>query len=296
MNNHNCASQHFGPWMIEPMWFTQAVASVQSGQWQPQQRAGDSAASEPAHVVTDDMIAIVQIHGQVTKGQSSFGGTSSVAVRQLIRGLARTKDIRAIMLHVDSPGGTAAGTDELAQDVAEAGKSKLVHAHADDLMASAAYYVGSQASRVSVNRAGEVGSLGTVAQLYDTSGIAEAAGARVHVVSTGPYKGAFAPGAPITDEHIAYAQETVDAMNEGFVAAVKRGRHMTTAQARDLFHGEEGGKVWPSGRAMALGLVDAVESFDAAMAQLRRAVKQRDSAHRARQSATARKIKMAELK
>lgn len=262
-----CAAQHFGPWMVEPGRFMDTIRAIEQGMIEPQQAAGQRGDDE-MYVMEGDL-AIVPIHGFMMKGRSSFGGTSTVETRSLLRALASDPDVGGIMLHVDSPGGTAAGTSELADDVAAAARRKPVHAHADDMMASAAAFAGLQARRVTANAAGVVGSFGTVARLMDFSKKAEQDGIKVHVISTGPFKGAFTGGAPIPDEHLAYAKEMVESMNQPFLQAVQRGRaDMSKQQARDLFYGPEGGKVWSADRAAKMGIIDAVESFDAAMNNL----------------------------
>lgn len=272
-NNPACAEQHFGAWMVEPRWFLEKIAAINQGLVVPNQAAAKSKDDGDLYVMDGD-VAVLPIHGSISKGRSSFGGTSSIEARATIRDLAADPDVAAIMLHVDSPGGTAAGTAELADDIFAASKRKPVHAHASDLMASAAAFAGLQASRVTVNASGEVGSFGTVARLTDISEAVAKQGIKVHVASTGPYKGAFSPGAPITEDHLAYAKELIDSMNQPFVEGVRRGRaNMTKGAVRDLFYGQEGGKVWPAKRALELGIVDAVESFDQAMATLQAEVR-----------------------
>jgi ClpP class serine protease len=84
-------------------------------------------------------VAIVDLFGTLTKHASSFtGGTSTLETRRMIRDAADDPNIMGILSHVDSPGGTVAGTNDLAQDVASAATRKPVHAFVEDLSASAA--------------------------------------------------------------------------------------------------------------------------------------------------------------
>jgi len=273
-----CAAQHFGPWMVEPYWFMQAVAAVRDGTFTPEARAGD--AEVQPYEVDASGIAQIGIYGQMTKGESSFGGTSTVRTRRLIREAARDDSVKAILLHIDSPGGTVAGTAELAADVAGADARKPVHAYIEDLGASAAYWVASQARRVTANATAQVGSIGTVAMLYDTSGRAEKDGIVAHVISTGPYKGAFAPGAKITEEQLDYAREMVEGMNEHLLDGIKHGRGMPIAQVRELADG----RMHIAGRAQGLGLIDGVESLDETVLGMRRQIKEQDRASRSKQA------------
>lgn len=274
-----CAAQHFGPWMVEPAWFERAVAAVKAGLWtplvHPKAAEGDAvkgAAGRVAYLRTQDGIAILSVEGQLTKGESSFsGGTSTVRLRQSIRQAVRDEAVKGILLLVDSPGGTVAGTAELAADVAAGAKVKPTHAHIEDLGASAAFWIASQASRVTAAPTSLVGSIGTVAVVEDSSGQLAKEGVVVHVVSTGPYKGAFTPGSPVTEEQLAYLQSYVDGLNEHFIAGVAAGRRMTADAVRKVADG----RVHLAADAARMGLVDAVRDQDQAMADLRTAVAER---------------------
>ncbi len=89
-------------------------------------------------------------------------------------------------------------------------------------------------------------------------------GIKVHVISTGPQKGAYVEGAPITKEQIAEAQSLVDGLNGLFMAAVAGGRRMDPARVAALFDG----RVHLAAKAKELGLLDAVQSFDASLSEL----------------------------
>ena len=280
----NCAAQHFGLWCVQGTWLTSALSAIQSGAWQPQPVAkrGESDDAPPPYTVVDG-IAVVPMVGQITKGQSSYGGVSSVGTRQTLRAAARDGDVRGILLHIDSPGGTVAGTAELADEVRSLQSLKPIRAHGDDLMASAAYWVGSQAGYVTANATGEVGSIGTVATVEDSSGMADKMGIKVHVVSTGVHKGAFAWGTEVTEEQLAELQARVDDINEHFLSAVKRGRAMAIADVRAAADG----RVFSSSKARDMGLIDDVMSMDDAVAAFRKELdaKRADVSRRGRAAA-----------
>lgn len=263
--NNKCAAQHIGPWAIEPRWFSAAVAAVKAGTW-PMAAAADSESGGNGYEVTPDGIAIVPIMGQITKAESSFGGASSVRIRRSIREAVNDSNVRALVLRIDSPGGTVSGVPELAAEVRAADSKKPVYAYGEDLMASAALWVASQARLVGLNATGEAGSIGVVSVVEDSSGRYERLGIEVHVVSTGPYKGAFAEGAPVSDEQLEYLQEVVDDLNEHFMQAVADGRKMGMDDVRAIADG----RTWIGVKAKAKGLVDVVEPFDEFMARVAR--------------------------
>jgi signal peptide peptidase SppA len=217
-------------------------------------------------------IAVIGLHGKLMKQASSFGGgTSTVQVRRQIRAASRDPDIAGIMLHIDSPGGTVAGTGELAADVTNAAKRKPVYAFIEDLGASAAYWIASQASRISVNPTGQVGSIGTYGVVYDYSGAAAMEGVKAYVVRAGKFKGAGTPGTEITQELLAELQRNIDALNEHFIRGVASGRRMTLARVRELADG----RVHVGSEAQEMGFVDAVESFDSAFTRIQSETRKR---------------------
>jgi len=271
----DCFAQYMGYWLIEDLWFRQAVAAVKSGQWLPRDMrravydAPDMHAAarrekrdeEPPYRITKDGIAVIGINGPMMKGDSKYGGTSTIRTRYAVRSAARDDKVKAILLSIDSPGGTVAGTGELAHDVMKARLAKPVHAHIEDLGASAAYWVASQAENVTASDTAEIGSIGTVAIVEDTSKMAEMQGITVHVISSGEYKGSLTPGVEISKKQLAYVQERVDAINERFLAAVEQGRGIPRASLAQIADG----KVYIADQARRLGLINTVQSMDNAI-------------------------------
>lgn len=270
-----CFAQHIGLWMIEPRWFSAAVAAVRAGSFEAPIQ--DQNVDMPLYMIDGDGIATIELNGPLMKGDSKFGGTSMVRSRRAIRRASNDDDVRAIMLSVDSPGGTVAGTAELAADVKAATGVKRVHAHIEDLGASAAYWIASQADRITATATSEIGSIGTLAVIEDSSGKAEAEGIKVHVVSTGEFKGSFVDGAPISEGDLAYLQERIDNLNGHFLSAIASGRNMPPKQVRELADG----RVWLAAESKKRGLIDGVGSVDAARDRLLQVAKSRPARTRA---------------
>lgn len=216
-------------------------------------------AGSSANVSKSDQVAVVNITGSLMKQASSMsGGTSTLRVRQAIRSLAADSEIGAIVLRIDSPGGTVAGTEELASDIAAASKKKPVLAFIEDLGASAAYWIASQTQEISANATALVGSIGTYGVVQDLSAMAAKEGVKVHVVRAGTYKGTGVPGTEITQAQIGEMQRTVDALNSHFLDGVASGRHMTKEQVSSLADG----RVHIASEAKKMGLIDSVSTLD----------------------------------
>jgi signal peptide peptidase SppA len=280
--------QHFGLWAVELTWFRSAVAALNAGKIQPTRAYWTNGRGEPdAELQPEDVgavgadgekrrifaldhagIALIDITGHMMKGSTKYGGASTIWARRQIRAAAADPEVKGIMLAIDSPGGTVAGTDELAGDVRQAGKEKPVHAHIDDLGASAAYWIAAQTYKITASKTSEVGSIGTVAVIQDLSGAAEKEGIEVHVISTGAYKGLGAPGSKVTDEHLGEIRRRVDGMNEHFLTAVAAGRGIP----REVSDKWATGQMWLAEEAAKMGLIDEVMPFDQAMSDLRQLV------------------------
>lgn len=228
-------------------------------------RAGASFDVIPGSKGSGD-IALVQLSGSLMKSVGSMtAGTSTIAARRQIRQAAQNEDVAGILLVIDSPGGTVSGTQELADDVAAAALKKPVYVQIEDLGASAAYWVASQGTQIAANRTGQVGSIGTFMVVNDLSALAAKEGVKVHVIRAGDFKGAGVPGTEVTGAQLTEWQRTVTALNEHFLAGVARGRKMSPDAVRQLADG----RVHIAEEARAKGLIDAVQSLDQTLAQLR---------------------------
>jgi len=216
-------------------------------------------------------IAIVEMRGTLTKfGSSLSTAGSTVEARRQIREAARAPEVDGILLVIDSPGGLVDGTADLADSIHEAAKAKPVYAQVEDLAASAAFWVASQATKVFVNQPhAKVGSIGTFTVLYDLSELAEREGIKAVVIKSGDMKGAGVPGTPITDDMKEHIQGLVNDTQAQFDKAIARGRRMKIDAVRAVADG----RVFTAGEAQRLGLIDGVQALEKTMSSLRREAK-----------------------
>lgn len=208
--------------------------------------------------------AILTLSGTLMKAPSSFSdATSTVYFRRKLSQAANDPDVSEIVLAIDSPGGTAAGTNDAAEAVRAAAQKKPVLAYCEDMACSAAYWIASQASRIVANPTALVGSIGTLLVVYDYSRLAANEGIEPIVFSTSGIKGAGVPGTKVTEEQKAHFQRIVDDLNSHFLAAVQAGRRMSDAQLAAAATAD----VWVGQAAVTMGLVDEIASFDTVLAQ-----------------------------
>ncbi len=213
-------------------------------------------------------IAVIEVAGVLMKSAMWFG-TSTIQLRKEIQAAVADSDVSGILLNVDSPGGTVAGTYELAAEVNAAKKSKPVWASIADLGASAAYWVASQADKiVASSPTALIGSIGTIQVIYDQSAAAEKEGVKAHVFATGPLKGLGTPGAKITEDQSAHIQSLVDDVQKNFDAAVMEGRGLSEKQLAAVRHGG----VMTAPQAMSAGLIDAIQPLSKTVSQFTRSI------------------------
>jgi signal peptide peptidase SppA len=221
---------------------------------------GDSA---PYDIV--DGVAVVPLQGVIGRKvgalEKSSGVTDVDAFARAVSAAASDPAVSAIMLDIDSPGGTVGGVQSAADTVRTAGDSKPVMAFTGDRMCSAAYWIGSAANAVYAEEMATVGSVGVYTALLDQTRAMEAAGLKMELFASGPYKGAGVAGVPLTDGQRAMIQSRVDELATIFKNDVRRGR----AVQDDAMQGQ----TFLGRGAMAVGMVDAVASFGKAMTDLR---------------------------
>lgn len=209
--------------------------------------------------VSRDGIAVISLSGTLMKQASSFSSsTSTVDARRKVRDAKSRADVLGALFVIDSPGGTVAGNQALAEDIAALQAEKPTAAFIEDLGASAAYWLASQTGHIATNGTGLVGSIGTFMAVRDTSKAAEDMNIKVHVIRAGALKGAGTPGTEITDEMLAAWQQMVNQLNDQFVGAVAKGRKMTVEQVLAIADG----RVFVGQEALKNGLVDAVWSVE----------------------------------
>lgn len=261
--------QYLGVWAIRETEFLGHVEWAKSLDLHvhlnsPQAAMARGRGGDDMEATVQDGVAVIPLRGTLMKQVSSMSnGTSTVLARRLVRSMANNDDVKAIVLHVDSPGGTVAGTKELADDVAEAAKRKPVYAYIDDLGASAAYWISSQATKVFANETALVGSIGTYGVVHDMSGLAAREGVKVHVVRAGAFKGMGTPGTEVTAEQLQDLQRIVNEQNEFFLKGVAKGRNLSLSQVREIADG----RIHVGKAAQSMSLIDGVSTLDAVFAQ-----------------------------
>jgi protease-4 len=178
--------------------------------------------------------------------------------------------IKAIILHIDSPGGGAAASQEIYHEVMRVRqqKHKKIVASVESVGASGAYYIASACDRIYANPASVVGSIGVIMEWTNYGDLLHWAKLKNVTITHGELKDAGDPTRDMTPKEEAYFQSLVDNMYGQFVHDVAVGRHTTDAKITPLATGQ----VWTGEQAQTLGLIDAQGGFHVALIDTARSV------------------------
>lgn len=215
----------------------------------------------------EDKVALITVSGPIVGGGgmawNSGDSASSQSLMRQFRQARRDDAVRAVLLRINSPGGSAAATQEAAAELARlkaAGKPVVVSM--GDSAASGAYWLAAYGDKIYANPSTITGSIGVYMAYYDLQGLSEKLGVSEEKIKSGAHKDIFSPFRPMTDEERRLTQDMVDSMYEQFVAVVARERHMDEASVRSLADG----RVFTGEQAKAAGLVDELGNYYDALA------------------------------
>ena len=212
----------------------------------------------------EQKVAIINIRGLMTKGAMWYDEANTALITEAVQTAATSKRVQAILLNLDTPGGSVDGLDRLADAVYGARQVKPVAAQVDGMAASAGYYVASQANKIFTGRGDMLGSIGTLMVIDDYSEMFKNEGVKTHLIATGDYKGAGTPGVPVTEKQLKDFQRIVDAYYGQFLDAIKRGRSMDDKKLKDLADG----RLFVGQEAVDNGLADGVQGIGETFIQL----------------------------
>lgn len=280
------------PWLIEPEALEAIFQANRAfiSEPQPSQTPPDSSL---LHI--EDGIGVISISGPMLRKPDLFervflGACDTHEARAAIEEAAAREDIQAIFLDIDSPGGSVAGTPELAQAVARASKQKYVYAFTSGQMCSAAYWVASQADAIYATAGARIGSIGVILPLIDSSDAFAKAGLKVEIFAAGKFKSTGTPGTSLSDEQRDWLRAEVEETFSEFRSAV-------LARGRKIPDEAMEGQTFSARRAQRFNLAGMIESRAEALARLRKLhVRPVDTASRAMTTAPSIETELAEAR
>lgn len=214
-------------------------------------------------------IAIIPIQGVITQKANMMseisGGVSTEMLKSQILAAVNDSSVKAIVLDVDSPGGSTYGLIDLSETIFAARQKKHITAVANSQAASAAYWIASASSEIVVAPGGDVGSIGVYTAHRDVSKAEESDGVKTTLISAGKMKVAGNSHEPLTDDIKAHIQARVDEAYDDFTKYVAKYRGVSLAAVRGGY-GE--GAVLSAKAALKEGMVDKIMTLDDVLVSL----------------------------
>lgn len=269
--------QYLGPWMVSDAFAGWIGGIVEAMNLDPSAAGSPTEGDSPrgsrgnrgdgyGYEIDANGIVTVQLLGALMPAESSLTtSTSTALLRRDARSMMADRDVRGVMLEINSPGGAVSGMFELVDDLRRLATAKPMAAYVTGLAASAAYAAAVTAPTISAYRSAQVGSIGTRTYVVDSSRQSERMGIRVIPIDSGGMKSAGLAGTPVTDEQVAYFQKTINDLQQIFTAEVAAGRNRTVDLVAQHW---ADGRVHVAAAGQQMGLIDYVESYDDAYARL----------------------------
>lgn len=212
-------------------------------------------------------VAVVPVHGPITHGAGSLGSLATdERVIRMVRVARLDPRVVGVILHVDSPGGSALASDRMHHEIEQLARHKPLVACMANVAASGGYYVAAPAHRVVCEPTTITGSIGVVAARLSIEPLLAKLGVTTEAVRRGARAGLLSAGMPLSEDERAALVREIEATYGAFVGVVAAGRKMPKEKVEALARG----RVYSGKEALDVGLVDALGGFEQAMAEVRR--------------------------
>jgi protease-4 len=207
-------------------------------------------------------VAVIVAEGEILDGNQSPGTIGGDSMTRLLREARQDGKIKAVVLRVDSPGGSVTASEQIYREVQSLRKAgKPVVVSMANYAASGGYYISAPADEIWASPATITGSIGIFAEVPNINRTLAKFGVGVDGLGTTPLAGQLRLDVPLSDAARTLLQSTVNYGYSQFLERVANGRHKTPAQVDDIAQG----RVWAGVDAQAQGLVDHLGSFDDAV-------------------------------
>jgi protease-4 len=223
-------------------------------------------AGEPAPVKVGfgDAVAVMQLSGAISSGSEDYFSTQGITpdlVADLLEQAAADSAIKAVVVSVNSPGGSVVASDEIYHALLEFEKPVVVWM--GEMAASGGYYISCGGDHVFAHPGTLTGSIGVISQFFNAEELMDKVGVDVVVIISGPSKDIGSPFREMTEDEQAIWEGIIDEVYDGFVEIVAQARGLPLEDVRELADG----RVYTGRQALELGLVDEVGLLGDAIAK-----------------------------
>jgi len=210
---------------------------------------------------TKNKIAIIYAQGEIKSGEGDINNIGEGSMRRSLIEARKDKNVKAIVLRIDSPGGNALTSDLIWREIELTKKVKPVVVSMGNYAASGGYYIACNANKIFAENNTITGSIGVFGILPNFSQLATKIGLHSEQVKTNQNSAEYSPFLPLDDKFKAVTLEGVEHIYKTFVSHVAAGRKMTFTQVDSIAQG----RVWSGFEALKIGLVDKIGGMDDAI-------------------------------
>lgn len=210
-----------------------------------------------------DQIAIIYAQGEIGSGEGDVNEIGEGSMRRSLQEARKNEDVKAIVLRINSPGGSAMTSDLIWREIEITKKVKPVVVSMGNYAASGGYYIACNADKIYAENNTITGSIGVFGILPNFSPLANKLGINTEQVKTHENAANYSPFVPVDEKFKAFTLESVEQIYKTFVTHVAEGRKMTFAQVDAIAQG----RVWSGTQALKIGLVDKIGGLDDAIAE-----------------------------
>lgn len=208
-----------------------------------------------------DKIAVIYAQGEIMGGEGDINTIGEGSINRSLIEARKDKNIKAIVLRVDSPGGSALTSDLIWREIELTKKVKPVVVSMGNYAASGGYYIACNANKIFAENNTITGSIGVFGILPNFTPLATKIGIHTEQVKTNENASEYSPFMPMDEKFKTVTLESVEHIYKTFVSHVAAGRKMTVAQVDSIGQG----RVWSGSQALKIGLVDKIGGLDAAI-------------------------------
>jgi protease IV len=210
---------------------------------------------------SSNQIAVAYAEGEIVDGQGGDGQVGGDSFAQQIRDLRLDENVKAVVLRVNSPGGSATASEVIQRELVLTRKVKPVVVSMGSVAASGGYWISAYADKIFAQPNTITGSIGVFGQLFNIQKLANNNGITWDTAKTSPYADSQTVSRPKTPQELAVIQTSVDRIYNSFLTKVSEGRKLPKPSVSEIAQG----RVWSGTRAKQIGLVDELGGVENAI-------------------------------
>ncbi|WP_017293759.1 signal peptide peptidase SppA [Geminocystis herdmanii] len=221
-------------------------------------------ANDSSNTAQTNKIAILYVEGSIVDGQGRISEVGSTRFVDEIRKIRANKEVKAVVVRINSPGGSAVASELILRELQLTAKEKPLVISMGDVAASGGYWIATAGERIFASNQTITGSIGVFGLLFNVEDITKNNGVSNDVVKTNNFADLSNTFRPKTEAELAIIQQSVDNIYELFLERVSEARNMPIPKVAEIAQG----RVWSGKSALKIGLIDEIGGLDSSLEYL----------------------------